>query len=186
MHEAKATKPAMTVDEFLSWAAHRPGRYELDAGEVVAMAPERTRHLVAKGDAYVALRRAIERTGLACFALPDGATVRIDRHTSFEPDALVYCGPRLPDDTIEIPEPVLVVEILSPSTAHRDVSAKLAGYLRLPSIRHYLIVDPDRRLVLHHARGEGNLIATRIVSEGALVLHPPGIELAVDDLFATA
>jgi Uma2 family endonuclease len=112
--------------------------------------------------------------------------VRIDRHTSFEPDALVYCGPRLPDDAVEVPEPVLVVEILPPSTAHRDIGAKLAGYFRLPSVRHYLIVDPDRRLLIHQARGEGDLLATRIVSEGPLVLRPPGIELDMGELFATA
>jgi Uma2 family endonuclease len=179
-------KARMTVDEFLVWAEGRPGRYELEAGEVVAMAPERTRHLVAKGDAYLALRRSVERARVPCFALPDGATVRIDRHTSFEPDALVYCGPRLPDDAIEVPEPVIVVEILSPSTAHRDIGAKLAGYFRLPSVRHYLIVDPDRRLLIHQARGEGDLLATRIVSEGPLVLRPPGIELDMGELFATA
>ena len=167
--------PKMTVEEFLLWAADRPGRYELDRGDVVAMVPERARHLVAKGNAYLALRRAVEWAGVPCSALPDGATVRIDRQTAFEPDALVYCGEPLPGDATEVPEPVVVVEILS-----------LAGYFRLPSVRHYLLVDPERRLLIHHARGEGDLLATRILSEGTLALDPPGLAIAVGDLFAEA
>ena len=82
-------------------------------------------------------------------------TVRIDRDTAHVPDALVHCSPPLPDAAIEVPDPVLLVEVLSPSTRPVDASAKLAGYFRLPSVRHYLIADPDKRLLVHHARGEG-------------------------------
>jgi Uma2 family endonuclease len=81
---------------------------------------------------------------------------------------------------------VVVVEVLSPSNAMQDLRDKLQGYFRVPSIRHYLIVDPDKRLIIHHARGDGDLIATRIVSDGALSLDPPGIELIAADLFPVA
>jgi hypothetical protein len=45
-----------------------------------------------------------------------------------------------------------------------------------------LIADPDRRIVIHHARGSGDVVATRIVSEGVLRLESPGIELTVGEL----
>ena len=172
----------LTVDEFLVWALGRPGRYELESGKVLAMAPEMVRHMHLKGLAYLALRTACRGTG--CHALPDGGTVRISGRTAYEPDALVYCGPRLPGDAVEIPEPVIVVEVLSPSTAYRDIGVKLAGYFSLPSVHHYLIVDPDKPLLIHHARGDGDLIATRILSDGALRLDPPGLDLLVEDLLA--
>jgi Uma2 family endonuclease len=82
-----------------------------------------------------------------------------------------------------VPNPIVVVEVLSPSTRHIDASAKLAGYFRLPSVRHYLIVDPDRPLVIHHARGEGDTIATRVVTTGTLRLDPPGIDLSIEDFY---
>jgi Uma2 family endonuclease len=63
----------------------------------------------------------------------------------------------------------------------KDLRDKLVGYFRVPSIAHYLIVDPDNRLVIHHARGS-DAIATRILHDGALKLAPPGIELAVAEL----
>jgi Uma2 family endonuclease len=173
----------MTVDEYLAWAQGRPGRFELYAGVVYAMTPERACHAKVKYAVQTALLAAIRRSGLPGHMLPDGMTVRIDRDTAHEPDALVYCGRELPDSAVEVPSPVVVVEVLSPCTWHVDASAKLAGYFRVPALQHYLIVDPDKRRVIHHARGEGDIIATRIVGEGRLPLDPPGLELTVDELF---
>lgn len=176
----------MTVDEYLAWAEGRPGRYELFAGRVYQMAPERARHGRVKYAVQTALLSGIRRANLDCEMLPDGMTVRVDEYTAHEPDALVYCGPKLADKELETPNPVIVVEVLSPTTRHIDAGAKLAGYFSRPSVHHYLMVDPDRQMVFHHARGEGELIATRIVREGSLTLDPPGITLALDDLFPPA
>ena len=109
----------MTVDEFLAWGEEREGRWELQDGEVLAMPPERYVHIETKFEVAAALKGAIRRAGLPCHAVPDGATVRIAARTAFKPDALVYCGPRLPPATVEFPEPVIVVEVLSEGTARR-------------------------------------------------------------------
>ncbi len=176
----------MTVDEFLAWAEGQPGRYELYNGIVYAMSPERAAHAEAKHAVANALASAIARAKLGCWMLPDGMTVRIDEDTAHEPDALVYCGPKLPRDAIEVPNPVIVAEVLSPSTRHIDASAKLAGYFKLASVHHYLILDPEKRLLIHHARGNAGLIATRLASKGTLDLDPPGLRLAVAKLFGAA
>jgi Uma2 family endonuclease len=176
-------KTRMTVDEFLAWAEGQPGRYELHNGVVYAMTPERARHAETKFAIQKALDAAIRRAGVPCRMLPDGMTVRIDEATAHEPDALVYCGEKLAPTSIEVPHPVVVVEVLSPSTRHIDASAKLAGYFRLPSVMHYLIVDPDGPPVIHHARGSADMILTRIVGEGSIRLDPPGIELALAAMF---
>lgn len=181
---AERAKAHMNVDEFIAWAIDRPGRYELEDGQVFAMAPERTRHAEAKASCYGALAAAIKVAGVACRVLPDGMTVRIADDRAYEPDALIYCGPRLPGDAVEVPAPVIVVEVLSPSTGARDVSTKLDGYFQVPGIAHYLIVDADLRKLVHHARGEGDLIRTRILSHGSLRLDPPGLEVEVSAMFA--
>jgi Uma2 family endonuclease len=82
-----------------------------------------------------------------------------------------------------VPNPVIVVEVLSPSSRHIDAQIKLAGYFRLPSVVHYLVVDPDRPLIVHHARGTGDAILTRIVTEGSIALDPPGIELTMAGIY---
>ncbi|BAU93750.1 hypothetical protein MPPM_5145 [Methylorubrum populi] len=174
----------MTVDEFLTWAEGRPGRHELLDGEVFAMSPQRAVHARVKYRVHRALDRAIAAAGLPCEMFPDGMVVRVDDDTSFEPDALVRCGERLADSAIEADAPVIVVEVISPSTKHVDTGAKLLGYFRLPSLRHYLILDTERRTVIHHRRSTGDLIETRIVASGDLSLDPPGLTLPVAALFA--
>ena len=180
-----ATAPQMllTVDEFLARADEREGKWELHDGELVCMAPERLGHGLTKFAAVSALAAAIRRAGAPCLAIPDGVGVRITARSMYIPDALVYCGPRLPSDTLEVPDPVIVVEVLSPSTAARDQGVKLAGYFSLPSVMHYLLLSPKQRMVVHHKRGQGDLIETRILREGALRLDPPGIEVEAKDLF---
>ena len=181
---AEVAPSDMTVDEFLAWAAGRPGRYELELGTVIAMSPENLGHLRAKNAVCAALAAAIRSAGLACEALPDGATVRIDARTAYEPDALVYCGPGLSSRSIEVPDPIVVVEIASPSSGSRDHNQKLVGYFMVPTIQHYVIVHPDRRILVHHAR-RGDEIATRILHGGPLRLDPPGLDLRIEDLFGT-
>jgi Uma2 family endonuclease len=183
----QARQAQFTADEFIAWAMEQPtGRFELANGIVVAMAPERANHATAKGNAFIALRNAIGAHGLSCQAFPDGMSVRIDDRTIYEPDALVRCGPRLPGEAIEANDPVILVEVVSPSSRGVDRGAKLASYFLLPSLTHYLIVDTDKRVVIHNLRGEAGRIEVRVLRDGSLTLDPPGLTIEVRDLFVGA
>jgi Uma2 family endonuclease len=183
---ADAARRRMTTDEFLAWAMEQPGgRYELFAGEVVAMAPERVIHAQTKLRAVNALAAALTEAGLRCVALPDGVTVRIDARTAFEPDALVTCE-RVDPEATDVASPVIVVEVVLPTSRGVDTGLKLSGYFSLPSVRHYLIVDVDRRVVVHHARDEKGRIETAVRREGALRLDPPGLAVAVNAMLPPA
>lgn len=172
-------------EEYRRWAEAQPrGRFERVAGEVVAMAPERVAHLRVKAAVWLALRQAITAAGLPCEALPDGATVEVGDDTDYEPDAVVNCGERLDDDAIAAPNPVIVVEVLSPSTQSVDTGTKLTDYFRVPSVRHYLIVRANRCVAIHHRRREDGGIETHIVTEGRIELDPPGISILVKDFYA--
>ena len=181
----------MTVDEFLLWAEGKEGRWELHDGAPVMissaapvmMSPERLGHIRTKLSAAMALQEGLKRAGLSCEAVTDGLTIEIDARTAFEPDASVLCGPRRSNDTTAVSDPVVVVEVLSPTTAAIDHGRKLSGYFSLPSVEHYLILDPERRVVIHHKRASGDAIETRVLSEGAAKLDPPGFEVAVEALF---
>ena len=178
-----ATQRKMTVDEFLVWAEGREGRWELLNGVPYRMAPERTGHFEVKYAVQTALLRAIRKAGLPCHMLGDGLGVRISQHVLYEPDALVYCGAKLPRSLIEVPNPVILVEVVSPSTRKFDDTVKLTGYFSLPSVHHYLIVDPDGPPVIHHSRQADGTILKLTVHEGTLTLTPPGIEVGVAEMF---
>ena len=174
----------LTVDEFLAWAEGRPGRYELFCGSIYARAPERAGHAKVKFAVQAVLAAAIDLARAPCHMLPDGMTVRIDKDTAHEPDALVYCGPEVPPHVVEIANPVIVVEVLSPSTRHIDAAAKLVSYIQVPSVHHYIIVDPEQRPTLHHRRQADGTFLTRIVAGGRLRLDPPGIGVDVTSFFS--
>ena len=103
-----------------------------------------------------------------------GHGLRAGRHRQLRPP--------LSDDAIAASNPVIVVEILSPSTEHIDLADKLADYFRLASVQHYLIVQVLRREVIHHRRsGEG--IISRVINIGDIVLDPPGITIGLADIY---
>lgn len=170
----------MTADEYLAWSERQTEKYrtELINGQVVAKAPELVLHNRIKGAIYIAFRAAVAVAKTPCEVMTDGVTVRIDDHTAYEPDALIYCGDRLPGHTMIVPNPTVIAEVLSPTTAHTDTSAKLIGYFKLPSVAHYLIIDPEARTVTHYARDS----TPHVLDSGRLRLDPPGIDLAVADL----
>ncbi|HEX5998405.1 MAG TPA: Uma2 family endonuclease, partial [Hyphomicrobiaceae bacterium] len=93
----------MTVDEFLAWAEGREGRWELYNGVPYAMPSEQTGHIDAKYAAYFALRQAVRKAALPRHVVGDGTGVRISHHVMHGPDAVVYCGPKLPNNALEVP-----------------------------------------------------------------------------------
>jgi Uma2 family endonuclease len=179
-----ALRRAMTVDEYLAWGEGQSERQrtELINGQVVIMPPERVVHSRVKGRVHLALLQAVRTSGLPCEALPDGPTVRIDDHTAYEPDVLVYCGEPPAANSMLVANPIIVVEVLSPTTAHSDTSAKLIGYFKVPSVVHYLVVDPDDCTVTHYMRDS----TPSLLNSGTLRLDPPGIDLTIEALFAPA
>ena len=180
-------KYKMTADEYLSWAECLPreaGRYELWDGDVIVRHgpagfenAERAQHWKVKGALYRALHDAVKRAGLPCHAAGEGPSVRISERRLVEPDALVYCGPEVLPWMLEVPNPVIVAEVLSPSTRQFDMGDKRHGYFALPSLHHCLIVDPDRALLIHHRRGSGTEPDTEIVTGPSLRLDLPGIDV---------
>jgi Uma2 family endonuclease len=183
-----------TVAAFLEWASRRPDgeRWDLIEGEPVptrgptpahAMAAETVRHARIKRRIDHALTDALAKGGHDCEVFVSGPMVQIDATTAFEPDVVVSCV-KVPEGLL-VPEPLIVVEILSASTRDRDLTIKLAGYTALTSVAHYLLVETDRRLVVHHHRVAGEPeLRTAIVRQGLLRLDPPGLSLDLDAIYA--
>ena len=180
--------PRMTADEFIEWSRRQPegAHYELIDGVIVQMAAERINHMRVKFAMALSLQNAIGAAGASCEVLLDRVGVRVDDSTLYEPDLSVRCGTAAPGDSAEINDPIIIVEVLSPSTQSRDFEQKFQDYFRLPSLRHYLIVNPETGRVVHHRRDAASgKIETAIVAEGALPLDPPGIQVEVADFFAS-
>ena len=113
--------------------------------------------------------------------------VRLSPSKMAKPDVLVYCGPKVPRGVQEVPNPVILVEVLSASTRTRDHGVKLDGYSALPSLWHYLIVDPERALLIHHKRRAANTTdaETEIVAGPRLRLIPPGLDVDLTEVLGS-
>jgi Uma2 family endonuclease len=134
----------MTLAEFLKWDDGTDRRYELLDGVPVMMAPS----LEAHGELAVALGAEIRaRVKPPCRVISEaGILIRDRADTYYVADLAVTCAPREPGRRMVV-EPVLVVEVLSPSTGQVDRWRKVADYRTLPSVQEILVVFSDERRV---------------------------------------
>src|SRR5262249_48208063 len=124
----------------------------------------------------------VKRANLPCTVFTDGVGIVINENTVREPDASIQCGGKLNLDAMTIDAPLIVVEVVSPSSERDDTHAKLVEYFSIQSIRHYLVVLRERDVVVHYRRNDGKPIDTRIGRDGVIDLPPPGMTVPVADL----
>jgi hypothetical protein len=101
------------------------------------------------------------------------------------PDVLVYCGPRVSRMTRRCPiRPSLSRS--SPRAPRRETTAsKRECYFIVPSLAHYIIIDPDRPVVIHHKRGAANAVETELVTGARVQLDPPGLDIDLTEVLAS-
>lgn len=174
----------MTAEEFAAWAERQDlGRFELLDGVVVQMNAEMLVHARVKSRVARALETALAHRGLEGEVYGDGMALRIADRLVHEPDAMVRLGTLLPGETVLITDPVIVVEVLSPSTGPIDTSVKLVNYFKVQSVQHYLIVNATKELVLHYSRGADGQPNMSVIEDGLITLDPPGLTIRHADLF---
>jgi Uma2 family endonuclease len=142
----------MTLAEFLEWDDGTGRRYELLDGAPVMMAPS----LEAHGELAVALGAEIRaRLKPPCRVISEAGIVIADRaDTYYVADLAVTWAPREPGRRMVV-EPVLVIEVLSPSTGQVDRWRKVADYRTLPPVQEILLVFSDERRVELQRRTPG-------------------------------
>lgn len=164
----------MTLDEFIAWERAQPTRHEFVDGEIVAMTGARARHVRLVGRLTERLRAHLR--GQPCEVLANDLRVRTPRGDAFYPDLVVLCGAQRPgDDDDEVADATVVIEVLSPSTAQLDDTRKRWSYLTLPSLAHYLLVDPARPGVEVVTREADGTARSRLVTEPDALLEVPSI-----------
>ena len=133
-----------------------------------------------KGNVFAALRARLQ--GGPCRVFVESLKVVTDVASHY-PDVVVTCVPVQPADD-QVREPVVVIEVLSRTTADRDRSAKWVGYQDIPSLQHYVLVAQDRRRVeLFTRTGESwNLMVLR-PPRGRVALPVIGVELTLEEIY---
>lgn len=101
------------------------------------------------------------------------------------PDLSVVCGPTEidPENRNTIVNPVVLVEVLSDSSRKYDLTIKQSHYLRLPSLKDYLVVEQQEHLIHHFARNEDGSWTVRLLSPPDVVRLSIGVEFLVADVY---
>ena len=160
----------LSLSEFLEWENRQAQRHEFHRGEVFAMVGARRAH----GRVVLNLGRRVAEAleGGPCQAFVENMKVQIAEDTVLYPDVFVTCDSAdLATDMI-FRSPLLVLEVLSPTTQAYDRSQKFALYRRLPSLREYVLVDPDTRRVEAFRRTEQGQWVLDDMSEAAELVLP--------------
>ena len=165
----------MTAEKFLAWDKTQTLRHEFMRGEIFAMAGGEDRNNTAALNLVFALRQHLR--GSACRVYASDVKLRIDSADCyFYPDVMVTCSAADLEDRLIKREPVLVVEVLSASTAAFDRGEKFAAYRASPKLTEVLLVDVQRRRCDLYRKG----------ADGLWVLHPSepgaGVRLASVEL----
>jgi len=161
--------PEMTLAAYLALDAEAELRHEWVNGEVYAMSGGTSRHAAVIANTIVALGVATRRG--PCRPASSDQRVHVpDTGAYLYPDVALVCGPyEHVDRGLTITNPSVLFEVLSPTTANYDQGAKFEHYRRLPSLRHYVLIDPDKVHVVHHRRMDDGWFR-RDLTEGELVL----------------
>jgi Uma2 family endonuclease len=134
------TETKFDAAAYLAWEAQQPDRNEYMAGEVFAMVDVKQSHNVATGNLYRFL--CAELKGTPCRTFIESVKTRVEAADCFfYPDIVVSCDARDRATPDYVSYPVLVVEVLSESTAGFDRGEKFAAYRKLESLKDYVLVD---------------------------------------------
>lgn len=142
----------ITVEEYLANEEHASLRHEYVDGRVFAMTGVTRRHNVIAGNIYSILHAHVR--GSRCRAYISDVKVRVESTNSFYyPDVMVACD-RFDEKSVFTASPVLIVEVLSRSTATIDRREKVLAYRQIDSLREYLIVHQKKKQAELHRKNE--------------------------------
>lgn len=137
-----------TIEEYLAFEAKSAIKHEYENGQVFAMSGGTPNYAFIGGSTVAALRNALKAKGSKCRVSGSELKVHIEKYNSFVyPDGMVVCGELEMKGKDAIKNPLLIVEVLSESTASYDRGKKFKKYISLPSFAEYVLIDQSQPVV---------------------------------------
>lgn len=167
-----------TAEEYFALEAQSALRHEFFAGEVFAMAGESIAHNTIAQNFVLALRPALRGKNCQVIMETVQLAVEANRHYTY-PDIVVSCDPQDQHESRRLHHPVLIVEVLSPSTEAYDRGLKFNQYKKLPSLRHYLLVSQKTWLVEWYQLSEHGVWGHTALAEAEDAVIIPELNLTL-------
>lgn len=186
MGEPALQPDLLTVAEYLAFEEKATTKHEYWDGHLRAMAGGSLEHAFLGHQLSRFFNDAMDN--LPCFAAGDNIAVRIEENNAIVyPDVVIWCG----DSELEsekqriLYNPIIVAEVLSPSTTPYDRGAKLKAYIQIPSLTDYLMLSPERVSIERYSRSDaGQWMYSLYVKRAEVIKFAKlGIELSVGDIY---
>ena len=172
----------LSLAEYLDWEKDQPDRHEFCRGEIFAMIKGKRGHGRLVANLMRHLGNHLDDT--PCQAFSENMKVQVGNDVVLYPDVFVTCESEFDAGQAVFTAPILVIEVLSPSTQAYDRSQKFAFYRQLASLREYALVDPDTYRVEVFRLGDDGLWNLFDMSGGpAVELASVGCSVTLADLF---
>ena len=134
----------MTLEEYLAWEEQQPTKHEFLNGlvyDVYAMTGAKDSHVTISGNVFALCKSHLR--GSLCRTFISDMKLQVEAaNASFYPDVFITCDERDRSSEYYKAYPVLIVEVLSPSTAGFDRGSKFAAYRQIDSLKEYALIDP--------------------------------------------
>ncbi len=148
-------KEIISRDAYLKIDEASDSRYEYFNGNVFAMTGGTFNHAAIAGNVYALLKA--QAVSQSCYPMNSDMRVQTPSGLNTYPDISVYCGkPDLSDEQKTLLNPVVIVEVLSPSTRSYDRGDKFMLYRSIDTLMDYVLVDSERVFIEHFRRTESN------------------------------
>ncbi len=177
-------KPRLTVQEYLAWEAENEIKHEYIDGEVYAMSGGTSKHSRVAANAMIAIGRQLDNSICAVHTSDMRVKVAEDRYVY--PDLSAVCGVEQFEDEGEtsLLNPILVVEVTSPSSVERDRVANRDFYREVPSMQAYLVIDQHRVCAELYIRADiGWLLQVYTDPEDVIPLYMLNCELPLAEVY---
>jgi Uma2 family endonuclease len=181
-----AEKRVFGEDEYLAFEETAPLRHEYVGGEVYAMSGGTLRHnRISLNTASLLLARLV---GKPCQVFMNDVKLHVARDRAYYyPDVMVTCSDQVcaANESLVVDDPVLVVEILSPSTEGTDRREKLAAYRHLPALQEYALISQDTQKVeIYRRQGEIGWLYITWEPGDTVEFTSVGLNLPIAELYA--
>jgi len=179
MQTSPESLPRLSPDEYLAYEREQSVRHELVEGYLYAMTGSSDRHEEIALNLAAALRAHLR--GSRCRVYKGDLKIRV-ADDFYYPDVFVRCGEQR-GDTYFKTDPVLVAEVLSPSTQRYDKGDKRLAYSSLPTLREYVLISQERMLVEVYSRGESGTCLRLERPDDLLRLESVDFSISLADLY---
>ena len=176
----------ITVEDYLAFEEQSPIRYEYVDGSVYAMTGASKNHARISGNIATSLHAFL--AGKSCESYQTEVKVKASYSRYYYPDVIVTCEAAAedPEDPYLIVQPILLVEILSPTTKRTDKVEKFNAYQQIPGLLEYVIVAQDQmRVEIYRHRKAGDVWQGEVFNEltDQVSFESIGLKLTLTDIY---